>query len=54
MMKRMGAKERFRLAKTAGKEDVMRDAAAQMLQGAWRGKVAKRRYEFFVLLSALE
>jgi hypothetical protein len=41
--KTMGAKMRFRAAIAAGKEDVAEDAAAMMLQGAWRAKVAKRR-----------
>jgi hypothetical protein len=42
--KSMGAKMRFRAALAAGKDDVAEEAAAMMLQGAWRSKVAKRRF----------
>lgn len=42
--KSMGAKMRFRSAVAAGKQDVAEDAAAMMLQAAWRSKVAKKRY----------
>ncbi len=39
----MGAKTRFFAALKAGQMNVARDAAATMLQGAWRSKVARRR-----------
>jgi hypothetical protein len=42
--KSMGAKMRFRAAVAAGKNDVAEEAAAMMLQGAWRSKLAKRRF----------
>lgn len=41
--KSMGAKMRFRAAIAAGKDDVAEEAAATMLQGAWRSKVARRK-----------
>lgn len=49
--KSMGAKMRFRAAIASGKDDVAEDAAAMMLQSAWRSKLAKRRLDdnFFKL-----
>jgi hypothetical protein len=41
--KGMGAKMRFRAALANGKSDVAENAAAEMLQGAWRSKLAKRK-----------
>jgi hypothetical protein len=43
MMKGMGAKQRFKAAMKAGKMDVARTAAAVMVQGAYRSKLARRR-----------
>ena len=42
-MKSMGAKARFFAALKSGQKDIAMDAAATMLQGAWRSKVARRK-----------
>lgn len=41
--KGMGAKMRFKAALSSGKTEVAENAAAEMLQGAWRCKVASRQ-----------
>lgn len=43
MLKGLGAKARFRAARAEGRQEVMLEAAACMLQGAWRCKQARRR-----------
>jgi len=43
--KGMGAKLRFREALAHGNMDMARDAGANMLQGAWRAKIARRKME---------
>lgn len=43
LLKGLGAKSRFRTAMQQNKISVARHAAAEMLQGAWRGKVAHRK-----------
>lgn len=43
MFKGMGAKMRFRSAVANGNQEVADEAAAEMLQGAWRAKCARRR-----------
>jgi transcriptional regulator of heat shock response len=43
MLKGLGAKQRFKAAMANGKMDVARVAAAVMVQGAYRSKLARRR-----------
>lgn len=43
LFKGLGAKSRFRTAMQHKKMSVARNAAAEMLQGAWRSKVARRK-----------
>lgn len=44
-MKSLFAKEKFRAARSAGLQDVMEEAAACMLQAAWRARLARRHAE---------
>lgn len=43
LLKGLGAKARFKTALQHKKMAVARDAAAQMLQGAWKSKIARRK-----------
>ncbi|RYY89210.1 hypothetical protein EON63_01150 [archaeon] len=43
LFKSMGAKQRFYAARQQGKHHVAKEAAAVMVQGAWRAKMAYRR-----------
>ncbi len=45
MLKTLGAKSRFRSAREMGQMDIALDAAATMVQGAWKGKIAKRKVQ---------